>query len=98
MSGSIYKKGKPNTNITSLFFKTIERNVHHHGIYKKKQNVKNKGKCTGETKQPRVNHSSDKLSIFPTFSKFEGDTSSQRLLFDNSPLQSITTIHGLVEK
>ena len=54
---------------------------------RKNKTSKNKGKCTGETKRPRVNHSSDKLSIFSTFSKFEGDTSSQRLLFDNSPLQ-----------
>ena len=54
---------------------------------KNKTSKKNKGKCTGETKRPRVNHSSDKLSIFLAFSKFEGDISSQRLLFYNSPLQ-----------
>ena len=44
---------------------------------RKNKTSKNKGKCTEDTKQPRVNHSSDKLSIFPTFSKFEGDTSSR---------------------
>ena len=104
MLGSIYEKGKPNTNITSLFFtaslklagvgeKTYiklddrEEYISSWNMQEKTKRQKNKGKGTGETERPRVNHSSDKLSIFPAFSKFEGDTSSQRLLFDNSPLQ-----------